>query len=150
MELSCIYCLNETFEQGKGSEEHAILSSLGGRKSSRNVCCSNCNNRLGKEIDEPCSQALSFFSTMLDITTGRNKPAPTQKSIGEHEGKSFDIFPGGEIKFSKSDIDIKENNDKAEISIIANSASEAFKVLSEILKKYGKNIDDLTDLEAKS
>jgi hypothetical protein len=150
LKLSCIYCLNETFDQGKGSEEHAILSSLGGRKSSRNVCCSNCNNRLGKEIDESCSEALSFFSTMLDITTGRNKPAPTQRSIGEHEGKSFDIFPGGEIKFSKSDVDIQEENGKAEISITANSESEALNILSVILKKYGKSIDDFTDLEAKS
>lgn len=150
MKLSCIYCLNVTFEQGKGSVEHAILSSLGGRKSSRNVCCSNCNNRLGKEIDESCSQALSFFSTMLNITTGRNKPAPTQKSIGEHEGKSFDIIPGGEIKLSRSNVDIQEKNGEAEISIIANSEDEALNILSVMLKKYGKSINDFTNLEAKS
>lgn len=150
MIISCIYCLNGNFEKGKGSLEHVILSSLGGRKSSRNICCESCNNRLGKEIDEPLSEALSFFSTMLDITTGRNKPAPTQKMIGEHEGKKFDIFSGGLVKYSKSDVGITEADGKAEICISANSEEEALKILSGVLKKYNKTIDDFTDLEAKS
>ncbi|MBZ2189142.1 HNH endonuclease [Alcanivorax sp. JB21] len=150
LELSCIYCSNESFEQGRGSEEHAILSSLGGRKTSKNVCCVGCNNRLGKEIDEDMSESLSFFSTMLDITTGRRKRAPTQKLFGEHEGKKFDILAGGKIKFSKSNVDINEQDEGAEISISANSEEEALKILSEVLKKYGKSIDDFKDLEAKS
>lgn len=150
MIISCIYCPNGNFEKGKGSLEHVILSSLGGRKSSRNICCESCNNRLGKEIDEPLTEALSFFSTMLDITTGRNKPAPTQKMIGEHKGKEFDIYSGGLIKYSKSDVEITEVDGKAEISISANSEEEALKILSGVLKKYNKTIDDFTDLEAKS
>lgn len=150
MIISCIYCPNGSFEKGKGSLEHVILSSLGGRKSSRNICCESCNNRLGKEIDEPLGEALGFFSTMLDITTGRNKPAPTQKMIGEHKGNKFDIYSGGLIKYSKSDVDIKEADGKAEVSISANSEQEALKILSGVLKKYDKTIDDFTDLEAKS
>lgn len=150
MEINCIYCPNESFEKGKGSLEHVIPSSLGGRKSSRNICCESCNNRLGKEIDESLSDGLSFFSTMLDITTGRNKPAPTQKMIAEHKGKEFDIHSGGLIKFSKNDVEINEYNGKAEISISANSEEEALKILSGVLKKYDKTIDDFTDLEAKS
>ena len=148
--ISCIYCPNGNFEKGKGSLEHVILSSLGGRKSSRNICCENCNNRLGKEIDEPLGDALSFFSTMLDITTGRNKPAPTQKMIGEHKGKEFDVYSGGLVKYSKSDVEITEADGKAEISISANSEEEALKILSGFLKKYDKTLDDFTDLEAKS
>ena len=150
LEISCIYCPNESFEKGTGSLEHVILSSLGGRKSSRNICCESCNNRLGKEIDESLGEALSFFSTMLDITTGRNKPAPTQKMIAEHKGKEFDIYSGGLIKYSKNDVEINEVDGKAEISISANSEEEALKILSGVLKKYGKTIDDFTDLEAKS
>jgi hypothetical protein len=150
LEISCIYCPNESFEKGKGSLEHVILSSLGGRKSSRNICCESCNNRLGKEIDESLGEGLSFFSTMLDITTGRNKPAPTQKMIAEHKGKEFDIHSGGLIKFSKNDVEINEADGKAEISISANSEEEVLKILSGVLKKYDKTIDDFTDLEAKS
>lgn len=87
---------------------------------------------------------------MLDITTGRNKPAPTQKMIAEHKGKEFDIHSGGIIKFSKNDVEINESDGKTEISISANSEEEALKILSGVLKKYDKTIDDFTDLEAKS
>lgn len=150
MKISCIYCLNERFEKGKGSLEHVIPSSLGGRKSSRNICCESCNNRLGKEIDESLGDGLSFFSTMLDITTGRNKRAPTQKMIAEHKGKEFDIHSGGLIKFSKNNVEIIESDGKAEISISANSEEDALKILSGVLRKYDKTFDDFTDLEAKS
>jgi len=150
LEVSCIYCPSESFEKGKGSVEHVIPSSLGGRKSSRNICCVSCNNRLGKEVDEPLGVALSFFSTMLDITTGRNKPAPVQKMIAEHKGKQFDIHSGGLIRYSKNDVEINEVDGKAEIAISANSEEEVLKILSAVLKKYDKTVDDFTSIKAKS
>lgn len=148
--VKCIYCDDGFFERNKGSKEHAILSSLGGRKISRNICCQACNNRLGKQIDDPLSDNYSFFSTMLDITTGRNKPAPVQKQVGEHQGRSFDIKPGGEIKFSKNDVQISNEGDRTKFAIKANSVDEALKIIEGKLAGRKLSAKDIAELNARS
>jgi hypothetical protein len=150
--LTCIYCESEEFESGKGSEEHVILSSLGGKKSSKNICCQTCNNKYGDEIDEELSKELSFFSTMLGITTGRNKPAPTQNRIVSHSGKDYDITSGGAFKISKADVKITDRDDLngQEISITASNEKQALNILNQVLGKFNKSIDDFQSLDAKS
>jgi hypothetical protein len=149
--LLCIYCQEESFDLGKGSEEHAILSSLGGRKASRNICCQECNNRLGDEIDKPFSEEYAFFSTMFDITTGRNKDAPTQKEATEHDGLTFDRKPGGQFRLSKSTVSLDDRPDgTSSISIVAASEQQALSLIENVLKRYGKSIDDFQSIEAKS
>ncbi|MBH3338625.1 HNH endonuclease [Pseudomonas mendocina] len=150
--LTCIYCQTATFESGKGSEEHVILSSLGGRKGSRNICCQACNNRLGDEIDEELSKELSFFSTMLGITTGRNKPSPTHKNAISHDGNNYDISHGGSLKLSGADVKIEGTDDPKSkfISITASNEEQALKLFEKVLVKFNKSIDDLQEIEAKS
>ncbi|MCC8993290.1 MAG: HNH endonuclease [Candidatus Contendobacter sp.] len=149
--MLCIYCQENSFDPGKGSEEHAILSSLGGRKASRNICCQECNKKLGDEIDKPFADEFAFFSTMLDITTGRNKDAPTHKEAVEHDGLAFDMKPGGVFKLSKASVALKDQPDgSSEISITAGSQAQALALIEQVLKKYGKSIDDFQSLEAKS
>lgn len=149
--LLCIYCQKNSFDAGKGSEEHAILSSLGGRKASRNVCCQSCNNRLGDEIDKPFAEEYAYFSTMLDITTGRNKGAPTHNGAVEHAGLAFDLKPGGGFKLSKSAVLLEDRPDgTSSIAITAGSEQQALSLIESVLKRYGKSIDDFQSLEATS
>lgn len=149
--LLCIYCQENSFDPGRGSEEHAVLSSLGGRKASRNICCEDCNNRLGDEIDKPFSEEYAFFSTMLGITTGRNKEAPTHRAAIEHEGLAYDLKSGGSFKLSKALVSIEDQTDDAScVSITAGSEEQALALIEQVLKKFGKTIDDFQSLEAKS
>lgn len=149
--MLCVYCQENEFEPGKGSEEHAILSSLGGRKASRNICCQECNNRLGDEIDKPFSEEYAYFSTMLDITTGRNKDAPTHKEAVEHDGLAFDLLPGGGFRLSRAAVSLKDLPDgSSSISITAGSEKQALDLIGNVLKRYGKSIDDFQSLEARS
>ena len=150
--LTCIYCKVATFESGKGSEEHVILSSLGGRKSSKNICCQACNNRLGDEIDEELSIELSFFSTMLGITTGRNKPSPTHKNAISHDENNYDILHGGSLKLSGANVKIEDTEDPKTkyISITASNEQQTLKLLEQVLGKFDKSINDFQEIEAKS
>lgn len=149
--LLCIYCQKNSFDTGNGSEEHGILSSLGGRKASRNICCQACNNRLGDEIDKPLSEEYAYFSTMLDITTGRNMDAPTHKGAVEHDGLAFDLKPGGGLKLSKPAVSFEDRPDgTSSIAITAGSEQQALSLIESVLRRYGKSIDDFQSLEAKS
>lgn len=144
MKLTCIYCNTEEFDQGKGSEEHAVLSSLGGRKSSRSICCQKCNTELGNQIDEPLAEGLRIISTFFGIVTGRGKDAATLKNYGIHNGKKFDLLPGGRVQQSKVKIDrqIDKENGIANISVSARNLDEAKNRLEQQLKSFGKSVKD--------
>lgn len=145
--INCIYCNAANFNPGKGSEEHAILSSLGGKKSSLNVCCQLCNNKLGDAIDHPFSEDLKIFSTMLNIKTGRKKPAPTHRGAFEKDGKLYNLQPGGNFTLSKPNVSFYETDNGVELSIIAASEEQATTLLKNALSRYGKNLDDYPSIE---
>ncbi|CAH0991007.1 hypothetical protein SIN8267_01108 [Sinobacterium norvegicum] len=144
MKLTCIYCKTEEFEQGRGSEEHAVLSSLGGRKASKSICCQKCNTALGNEIDEPLTEGLRILSTFLGVVTGRGKDAATLKSYGTHNDKKFDLLPGGRVQQSKVKIDreIDKENGVANISVSARNLEEAKNLLEQQMKSFGKSVKD--------
>ena len=145
----CIHC-RTFFEEDKGSKEHAILSALGGKKYSRNICCESCNNRLGSEIDKPFATSLSFLSTILEITTGRNKDAPVHKKFVKHEGEYYDLYPGGKFKLSQANIKFEAENieNQESISITASNKEQTLKKLDQGLGKWQKSINDLPELTA--
>lgn len=144
--LTCIYCKSQKFKSREGSKEHVILSSLGGKKTSRNICCQKCNNDLGKEIDEELSTALSFLSTMLNVASdGRNKSAPVHQKAVSYKDLSYDIQPGGSFKLSKSKIIFTDKKDKV-LSIIASDREDANKLIKQL--KQGSYIENSDKVEA--
>lgn len=146
--LNCIYCKTATFENGKGSEEHVILSALGGRKVSKNINCKDCNNRLGSEIDTSFNE-LSFISTILGVKTGRKKDAPVQKKIVTHEGENYDLLPGGKFRLSKINVKCNDEVGQESISITAPPNKEqALNKLNQVSRKWDKSIDDFAELKA--
>ena len=142
--IKCVYCKESEFEVGKGSEEHAILSSLGGKKASRNICCQKCNNELGDEIDKVVSEEFSFISNFISVKTGRNKSAKTIKNAGVMNGKEFELKPGGTPYFSSAEFESKkEDENRIEASISARSPKEALRLMEQFAKKHGKSLGDL-------
>lgn len=147
--INCIYCNLNQFEEGKGSEEHVILSSLGGRKSSRNICCINCNNELGDEIDSKLSSELVFFTNLLNIKTGRKKSSKTIRNVGVMDGREFDLKPGGSPYFSKSEFEKNITEKGIEAYFSARNPEEALKMIQQFTSKQCKTPDDLIDAHIK-
>ncbi|WP_088743216.1 HNH endonuclease [Cobetia sp. QF-1] len=145
--LNCIYCPDEFFVQGKGSKEHAILSSIGGRKISRNICCVKCNARLGNEIDEHVSEGLKFLSTLCGITTGRGRPAAAINNAGCHNDLPFSLKSGGEIVVSQSKISVCSESETINISIQAKDIGSAEKLFSHQLKRFGKKEEEISNYQ---
>ena len=148
--IKCVYCLNE-FKEGEGSLEHVILSSLGGKKASRNVCCVECNSRLGTEIDKPVADFFNFYSNMLGITTGRNKQAAVIKNITKIGDSSYDMLPKGKFELSKNKVDIQELDNIEKISVSAKDIEQAKKILKNIMfHKPNINPKSIKNLEITS
>lgn len=143
--LTCVYCNKSKFSSGKGSKEHAILSSLGGRKLSQNICCEECNNRLGKSIDDGLSNKLSPISTLLNIKTGRNKSAPTQINAIELNSEFYNLQPSGEMTRNGVQQEFTKLDGVTSFRIVANNKEQAIRVLEGKLKSQNKSLKDVKD-----
>lgn len=147
--INCLYCEHGEFEIGKGSEEHVILSSLGGKKASKNICCQICNNELGDKIDKVLSEEFSFVSNLINIKTGRNKPVKPIKNAGVMNGQEFELRPGGTPHFSKVKFDKTVNKNTIEATISARTPEEALKLMEQFAKSNGKTLDDIQNSNVK-
>jgi len=61
----CIFCENELTEGTK--PEHILLNAFGGRKKTRHVDCSACNNKFGSTIDDEAAQQVTILRNMLHL-----------------------------------------------------------------------------------
>lgn len=146
-DIECIYCDGPTpqkFGINEGSKEHVILSSIGGRKASRNVCCSNCNTRLGNEIDMELSLKLAPISNLFGIKTDRKGRAPTLSTEHCVEGEPLVVAPGGKFELKQASVQEKRLADgKIEISVVARTTQEAERLRDQYIRKFhGAKLSD--------
>ncbi|NBG66208.1 HNH endonuclease [Acidiluteibacter ferrifornacis] len=58
-----------SFEDGKGSEEHILLQSLGGKLKSKRLLCDKSNKEFGKKYDLEVSDQLKLIKDIMGINT---------------------------------------------------------------------------------
>ena len=75
----CYLCRTPLNEMNK-SEEHIIPNAIGGKLKSTNILCDECNNKLGKEIDESFNKIFSPFTKRIDMV--RDRPDESKKING--------------------------------------------------------------------
>lgn len=128
-----------------GSDEHILLSAIGGRKRSRRVICCGHNNKFGSSIDRELADQLAFYANLLAIRTGRDGAAPTLRGLLTMDGTRVDLEPGGRPvkKATIEDVPIGEN--RRQIRIAANSEEQLRRLAETYLKKYGLGHDAVKD-----
>jgi HNH endonuclease len=103
------------------SDEHILLSALGGRLHSKKVLCSACNTeRYSTTLDSELASALGYFTTVLNVLPGRGGEPPPFRGLKLPDGTPIALQPGGQpvrskLEFSKN----LEPDGKTRISIIA-------------------------------
>jgi HNH endonuclease len=68
------YCCDNIITLAKISDEHIIPNALGGKLKSQTLLCSNCNSKLGSEVDAPFSRQMGFVTNRLGIERERGEP----------------------------------------------------------------------------
>jgi len=89
----CIFCKAGFSED---SEEHVILSSLGGKLSRSRMTCGPCNGHAGNGIDSAFVKAVEWVTTIVN-PKGRRRRAGALKNLRSLEGDVLRIEPGGTI-----------------------------------------------------
>lgn len=91
--MNCLYCPKPL----DGSDEHIILSALGGRKSSTQILCAGCNNDFGSTIDAELLRTLQYFTLIVDPPSRRRENAQKLR-VTDDKGDVYEMRAGGKLK----------------------------------------------------
>src|ERR1700749_3061633 len=88
----CYFCKTELLGNNI-SKEHILPNAIGGRLTSNQLMCRDCNSKYGDSIDaEFCNQFLSL-SSMLQIKKQRGEIV-TLKNLSTKSGEKYNIVDG--------------------------------------------------------
>ncbi|TLS80659.1 HNH endonuclease [Photobacterium damselae] len=139
--FNCIYCDNNYFEKNNGSVEHAILSAIGGRKVSKNICCIDCNKRFGRTIDAQFAGKLRTLCGMLGIQKDR-KEIGILKGVVKAGEDIADLHPDGKMVQPNVSKDVYSTESRLSIHVTAGTEEQAMQISKGLLKKHGHRIED--------
>lgn len=126
----CIFCPNELDDQTK--PEHILLDALGGRNTTTQVICSNCNNLFGNEIDKAIAQQVPVIRNLLQLPTGTRSAPPTLRRVIAGRD-TLNIKGDGSFRRVAKPFSIKERPDgNADVRIEAHSLEEIEKLIPHI------------------
>ena len=75
----CIFC--DALLDKSTSPEHILLNALGGRKTTKEVICSSCNNTFGIGIDKAITEQVEEIRNMLQLQSGTGNAPPMLRNI---------------------------------------------------------------------
>jgi hypothetical protein len=103
----CIFCGTRIDRTTK--PEHILHDALGGRKTTRRVVCSVCNNRFGGSIDKALAEQFGVVRTLLQLRSGAGGLPPMLKRVTAGNEK-IDIKQGGRLKLASKPFEIITDN----------------------------------------
>lgn len=102
------YCCGEVITVKNTAVEHIIPNALGGKLKSRTILCSDCNGKLGKEVDAPFCQQMGFVVNRLGIKREKGDP-PAIKARLVDSGDPIHIESDGTTYAPRTRIDKVES-----------------------------------------
>jgi hypothetical protein len=139
----CIFCDNVL--DGTTKPEHILLNALGGRKTTRKVICSDCNNRFGGTIDDALSAQVPIIRNLLQFESGTGKSPPMLRSLQSGKEK-INIKSDGRPELVAPPFSVTKRPDgSAEIRVMAQSEDEFKRILPHIAGQLGITQEQLAE-----
>jgi hypothetical protein len=127
---SCIFC-----DEALGPEtkpEHILLNAVGGRMTTTQVDCSDCNNVFGGGIDKAFADQVTEIRNLLQLGSGTGRAAPSLKNVKAGD-QVLNLLGDGRIELVRKPFATSNNADgSVAISINARSAEEMEKLIPHI------------------
>lgn len=127
----CILCKGAVKADAK--PEHILLNALGGRKITRSLVCTSCNEYFGCRADHDLAASVLNHRNLAGLKTGKRKNAPYIRRISQG-GISFDLAPGGTPVLNSRPPRVSKIDDgKYEIDIPATSEQNLESSISAVI-----------------
>ncbi|UWU66098.1 HNH endonuclease [Bradyrhizobium sp. NC92] len=119
---SCIFCDGALGPETK--PEHILLNAVGGRMTTTQVDCSDCNNMFGGGIDKAFADQVTEIRNLLQLESGTGRTAPSLKNVKAGD-QVLNLWGDGQIDLVRKPFATSKNADGSlAISINARSAEE--------------------------
>jgi hypothetical protein len=112
---TCLFCDNDL--HSKTRPEHILLNALGGRKTSRRIVCSGCNEYFGSTIDKDLAESVSGLRNVLQHTSGSGNPPPS-RSYESQSGK-VTVDPNGSPSVRAKPFEVRRDGSDVQLTIQA-------------------------------
>ena len=140
--MKCIFCEAELFPATK--PEHILLAALGGKKTSRRIVCSECNNDLGSVVDKELTDQVAFVRSLLRLQSGDGSPAPMRKKVKAGDDV-INVLGDGTLELSKPFEAIRNADGTYALSIKADSPEEFEQNIRHIAAMLGTTEQHIMD-----
>ncbi|ABA03525.1 hypothetical protein Nwi_0258 [Nitrobacter winogradskyi Nb-255] len=139
--LLCIFCDNALGPDTK--PEHILPNALGGRKTTRRVICSDCNNRFGSTIDDALAKQVEIIRNLLQLESGTGKPPPMLRNVQAGTEK-VTFRNDGQPELVTPPFTVTERPDgTAEVAITVKTPEELRRFLPHIAARLRMSEDEL-------
>ncbi|MGY4253399.1 hypothetical protein ACVI1L_000467 [Bradyrhizobium sp. USDA 4516] len=127
---SCIFCDGELGPETK--PEHILLNAVGGRMTTTQVGCSDCNNVFGSGIDKAFADQVTEIRNLLQLKSGTGRAAPSLRNVKAGD-QVLNLGGDGRIDLVRKPFTTSKNADgSVAISVNARSAEELEKLIPHI------------------
>lgn len=126
----CIFCGGKLDENT--TPEHVLLNALGGRMTTKQVDCSECNNLFGGGIDKAFADQVTELRNLLQLESGSGRTAPSLKKVKAGD-QILNLSGDGRIDLVTKPFTIDKNADgTARVNVHARSIEEIDRLIPHI------------------
>jgi hypothetical protein len=128
----CLFCLSILTRDTK--PEHVLLNGLGGKKRTRRVICSSCNEALGSKLDDELCESVKEIRNLLDLPKGDGSPAPMIRRDDPAHGHLV-LKPGGLPVSSDVVFDVQQNGPQVEFKLSVGTREKLAELLPHVSRR---------------
>lgn len=128
------------------SEEHMLLSALGGSLKSLDLVARSTNNKLGHTIDAALMRAVQFLRLIFDARSVDGNAAAPLKGLRGGDGKKYGLLSGGKPELGQPTATFTKKEDgSVQVHAEVRTLEEAEKLLRRKLEGLGADAKSMVE-----
>lgn len=141
--LICLFCPAQLGPRTK--PEHILLNVLGGRKSSRKLICSDCNETFGSSVDRNVASQVAALRNHFQLRSGDGKLPPRLRNI-DAGGERIDLLGDGTPELLLPPFSIERHQDgTATVQLNLRAEEDLDRYLPHIAAQLGVPVSSLIE-----
>jgi hypothetical protein len=131
----CIFCDNDLTDDTM--PEHILLNAYGGRKTTKRVNCSVCNNRFGGTIDKEAGEQVAVIRNLLQLESGTGRAPPMLPRV-QAGNDTINILSDGNLELVAKPFTVTDLGEgRFDIRIMTKSLEDLARYIPHIAARMG-------------
>jgi len=141
------YCIfGEHFLDKKTKPEHILHDALGGRKTTRRVICSSCNNTFGSGIDKALTGQFEVIRNLFQMRSGSGRTAPMLRKV-KAGSQTMNVHGDGDLELVTKPFTVTKHPDgRFDLRVTTSTLPEMQRHIPNIAASLGISEEQVREL----